>query len=198
MRPAPLLGTLLCCGAFGACASSGSSPSVDQPAPISTPVQVVTSASGAAATGGSSIGISSFNITNSDAAIPTTIEAPIDQVWPVMKSVFDSLAIPVTTLNPSTHVIGNAAFRARRRLGKTPMIQLIDCGNFQGGPSAETYDISFTITTQLVPLDARSTTLATLVQAQATPPSFSSSSVKCGSYGKLENMIVDEVRKRLR
>lgn len=139
-----------------------------------------------------------FNITSNDAAIPTTIEAPIEQVWPVMKSVFDSLGIPVTTLNPSQHLIGNASFRARRHLGKTPMIQLIDCGNFQGGPSAETYDINFSITTQLVPLDARSTTLATLVQAQGSPPSFSGNPVKCGSSGKLEANIVDEVRKRLR
>ena len=188
---------LLCCGVLEACASAGNTPSVQQPAVISTPTQVVTSASGAMGTGASTA-VSSFNITNNDAAIPTTIEAPIDQVWPVMKSVFDSLGIPVTTLNAAQHVIGNSSFRARRRLGKTPMIQLIDCGNFQGGPSAETYDINFNITTQLVPLDARSTTLATLVQALGNPPSFSGNPVKCGSSGKLESNIVDEVRRRLR
>lgn len=180
--------------AFVAACATGSAPTVQQPAGIATPVQVVTSSS----SGGGTTGIGQYHLTTNDAAIPTTIEAPIDQVWPVMKSVFDSLGIPVATLNPSQHVIGNSGFRARRHLGKMPMIQLIDCGNFQGGPSAETYDINFSVTTQLVPLDARSTTLATLVQAQGSPPSVSGSAVTCGSLGKLEAIIADEVRKRLR
>jgi hypothetical protein len=128
----------------------------------------------------------------------TTISAPVSDVWPVMSAVYDSFGIPIGKLDQQGHVIGNEGFNLRRRLGSVPLARLIDCGNTQGGPSAENYDIRLSVLTLVRPGEAGSTTIATAIDAMGRPMAFSGEYVRCSSTGVLESRIADAVKAQLR
>jgi hypothetical protein len=69
-------------------------------------------------------------------------------VWVALKTTYDSLAIPISTIDPATHTMGNTTMRVRRRLGNIAMSKYINCGNTQGGPSADTYEIVLSVVTR--------------------------------------------------
>ena len=64
----------------------------------------------------------------------------VDRVWP-LRAAYDSLAIPVAVFNAATGTMGNSSLRVRRRLGDVAISKYINCGNVQGGPSADAYEI---------------------------------------------------------
>jgi hypothetical protein len=43
--------------------------------------------------------------------------------------------------NAATGTMGNSSLRVRRRLGDVAISKYINCGNVQGGPSADAYEI---------------------------------------------------------
>jgi len=63
------------------------------------------------------------------------LQFPIDKVWSAMVPAYDSLSIPLSVLDASTHTIGNQGLKARRRIGKTGIGEYLNCGNGEGGPS---------------------------------------------------------------
>jgi hypothetical protein len=130
-----------------------------------------------------------------DGAVRNTLNVPIDAVWRVLPAVFDSLAIPANTLDPAIHVFGNSGFRLTKRLGKTPLGQFIDCGQTQGFPSAETYEVDLAVMTQLHPgPEAGTTTLAASVDASARPQTYRAEFTRCTSKGELEKRIAERIR----
>jgi hypothetical protein len=131
------------------------------------------------------------------AASVTTIHAPLDQVWRVLPAVYDSLAIPLTTLDAANHVIGNAGIKLRGRLGNIPLTRYLDCGDTQGTPSAETYEIHLSVFTQVQPGTSGTTTVATTVQARGRPVAFSGEYVRCPSNGALELRLVNTLNAHL-
>src|SRR6266576_2470831 len=46
-----------------------------------------------------------------------TVAAPIDKVWAVLVPAYDSLAIPLTAIDPAAHAIGNGGFIVHWKLG---------------------------------------------------------------------------------
>jgi hypothetical protein len=133
----------------------------------------------------------------SDNVSKTAVAFPPDKVWGVLASVYDSLGIPIATVNASQMLIGNTGFKAYQRLGKTSLSKLIDCGRTQGFPSADSYDVYLQITTHVQPKDQGST-VSTMVEAAARPMAISGEYVKCSSLGNLESSIVAGVRSRLK
>lgn len=127
-----------------------------------------------------------------------TIAFPLDQTWAALRFVYDSLAIPVATFDQSNHVIGNVEMRLRRRLGSVGLSQYINCGNTQGTPSAETYDIRMSVLTQAQATSAGSTSVLTTVEARGKPITMSGEYTLCSSTGVLERRVVDLVAARLR
>lgn len=114
--------------------------------------------------------------------------APIDRVWSVLPAVYDSLGIPVDRLDQARHIIGNTGFKLRRRLGGVSLTRYLDCGSAQGGPSAETYEVTLSVLTELQPIEA-GTSAATVVQATARPVTFAGEPTGCTSKGPLEQRI---------
>lgn len=153
------------------------------PGPTSRTETLVVASSGGAVTQVTTVA------TDRPLAYPLTYTT--DQVWRVMPAVFDSLGIPVTELDASRRRIGNAAFRLRRRLGGTPLQQYIDCGAAQGGPNAETYEVALTVFTEVVAGEAASSTVSTVVQANARPISFAGDWIRCTTKGRLEGKIAE-------
>lgn len=134
---------------------------------------------------------------SSEGASRSSVAYAPDKVWDVLKAVYDSLSIPVGTVDPTRRLIGNTGFKAHQRLGKTLLSRYIDCGKAQGFPSADSYDVYLSITTHVQPGSNGTSTVSTLVEAAGRPMAFSGEYTRCSTLGSLESAITDGVRKRL-
>jgi hypothetical protein len=126
------------------------------------------------------------------------IEAGIDRVWDGMRVAYDSLAIPLTVFDASTHTIGNEGLKARRRIGKSRISEYLNCGNGEGGPSADMYDVNLSVVTRLTTNADAGTTVTTTVDAVAKPANFSGENIRCGTTGELEKRLVKITEGQLR
>ena len=122
---------------------------------------------------------------------------PLDQVWRALPGVFDSLKIPLTTVDPSRHLIGNEGMKIRQKLGTVALSQYLDCGQAQIGPSADTYDVFLSVVTTLRSTSAAETELSTTVESAAKPLAFGQEYSRCTSKGGIETRIVSILNGRL-
>jgi hypothetical protein len=125
------------------------------------------------------------------------LQFPIDKVWSAMSPAYDSLAIPLTVFDPANHTIGNEGLKARRRIGNTRIGEYLNCGNGEGGPSADIYDINLSMVSRLQPNANGGTTITTTVDGAAKPASFTGDYIKCGTTGELEQRLVKFVEKQI-
>ncbi|AHG89286.1 hypothetical protein J421_1749 [Gemmatirosa kalamazoonensis] len=143
-------------------------------------------------------GVGTLNMAGaSTTASVTSLAYPIDQAWAALRTVYDSLAIPVTTQDPATHTIANDGFKIRNRLGKTALSRYVECGNTQMGPSADSYEVYLSVTTHLKPADAGNTSVESTVEATARPVQFAQAPSRCTSKGELETRIATQLRTAL-
>jgi len=127
-----------------------------------------------------------------------TFPYSVEQVWRVLPFVFDSLGIPIVTMDPARRTLGNEAFKVRVRLKGTPLSRLIDCGtSTQIGPNADNYDVVLTLTAAVTPAEAGSATVVTSFSAVAKPANFAQDYSSCNSKGVIESRFVDIVRAKL-
>lgn len=176
--------TLLLVLPLAACATSNSS---SAPTPASQTVRVV------GATGGASLTMAGNNTSNVH-----TLAFGMDQVWRALPFVFDSIGIPVGTLDPAKRTIGNSGFKVRGRLKGVPLSRYIDCGNStQIGPNADAYDVNITMFAELHPGEAGATVLSTTMDAVARPATFAQEYSHCSSKGALETRFADILKARL-
>ena len=115
----------------------------------------------------------------------TTVTADLATTWRAMPAAFDSLKIPITSVDPAAHTIGNGEMQLRRRLGAVPLREYLNCGYTQNVPNTETYDVHISVMSQLTPAGG-ATAVTTTVQGYARPVSTSGESVRCSSTGGLE------------
>ena len=139
----------------------------------------------------------SIRMTSSDGASATTVAFAPDKVWGVLAAVYDSLGVPIATVDSKRMLLGNTGFKAHQKLGRTSLAKYIDCGKTQGFPSADSYDVYLQVTTQVQPKDQGSV-MSTFVEAAGRPVAFSGEYIKCPSLGTLESAIAAGVRDRLK
>ena len=139
----------------------------------------------------------SVGTTTSDHAVTTKMAALPARVWQVLPIVFDSLGIDIAHLDHQARVIGNRDLKVRGKLGKVPLRRYVDCGNAQGAPSADTYEVSLSVMTQVQPADTVTTNVSTLVQAVARPVNFSGDYVRCLSTRALEAELMNVLGRQL-
>jgi hypothetical protein len=167
---------------LGACASGGSAASSDS-GPMTQTV------------GGADVG--RMAITTRSEADVSTLPFDADAVFRILPSLFDSLGVPVNTIDPPRRTIGNSGFKVRQRLGKAVLSSLIECGASQIGPNADSYDVYMILTTTVRPTGAGASTLSTLIDAQARPITYNQAYNRCTSKGTFEQRLVDLVTRRL-
>ena len=120
--------------------------------------------------------------------------APLSLVWGALRTAYDSLGIPLTKLDEANHVLGNEGMKVRRRLGKTSLTRLLDCGSAQAGPNAETYEVHISVLSLVTSNGTHQTQSTTKVEASARPVSFAGDFVRCTSTGELERSLESMVR----
>ena len=171
--------SLLPIAALCACASSGTSAgsNVSDAAPATPPTRIV--------------GVQSSMDLRTNPTLSrrvVVVDAPLANVWRALVAAYDSVGIPVTISRPAEGLIGNDSFKLRRRLKAVPLTRYLDCGNTQGGPSAETYEILLMVRTQLNQTPD-GVTATTVLDAAARPVALSGDYAKCSSTGRLEARI---------
>lgn len=165
---------------LASCASSNAAPTA-RPS-----TQTVASAGGSA--------ISMSTAPNLDV---TRLAWSSDAVWRILPSVFDSVGIPVVTIDQVRKTIGNSGWKTRARLGKAPLSRYLDCGNTQIGPNADSYDVLLSVLTTVAPEGTNGATLTTIVEAQAKPITYNQAYSRCSSKGGIELRIAELVKARL-
>ena len=137
-------------------------------------------------------------VTTSARAMTTRVNAPVARVWQLLPVVFDSLGISIGHLDHQQHVIGTGDFKARGKLGKAPLRRYVDCGTAKGGvPTADTYEVSMSIMTQVQPADQDASDVSTLVQAAARPLNFAGDYVRCFSTRAVEAEMMQLLAREL-
>jgi hypothetical protein len=78
-----------------------------------------------------------------------------------------------------------------------PLSRYLDCGRTQGSPSADTYEITLQIQTQVRDNTSNSTVQTTLAATGASV-NFPGAPVRCTSTGELEKRIFEVLEKKMR
>jgi hypothetical protein len=137
-------------------------------------------------------------ISSSTSSSTKSLTAPAEKIWNVLPAVYDSLGIPVTDRDPASHAMGNSSFKVRRRIGNVPLSRYLDCGDTQGAPSADSYEILLSINSRVQPGEAGATTVVVTVDGMGRPIFLSSEYVHCGSKGGLEKRFFEVLEAELR
>jgi hypothetical protein len=140
------------------------------------------------ASGTSSSTTASMNPTAA-VSIGEVVAAPPDRVFGVLRAVYDSIGIAPTTIDQSRRTIGNPNARIRRQLKGVQMSRYLDCGKTQSFPSADTYEVTMSITTSAQPNGSGGTMVSTIIESSARPITFSGDPVRCLSLSTLEKRI---------
>jgi hypothetical protein len=172
---------LVACASTGTSSTSSGSPGVAQ----SVTVQGAT-------------GVGSVRVSTSNDAHVTSVPFPVPDVWRALLAAYDSLGIPITSVNEKTHVVANEGFKLRQRLGKTSLSRYLDCGATQIGANADSYDVHFAITSRVVEGAPGAASISTTVEAAAKPITFAQDYSRCITRGTLETRLVDLVKAQLR
>ena len=186
-RVSSLLVMLAALSAAG-CASSSGGTSRAVPNVTQTPVtqRIITPTS-----------VVNINTVDVNSGYSQIVVASMDATWTALNLAYSDLKIPINTLVDAQHIVGNDSFKVRRRVGSLLMQQVLDCGNAQGIPNAETYDIQMSIISTLTPNPKGGVNLLTRIDATGRSPNFSRENpVICHSSGALEKQIAELVRKK--
>jgi len=148
--------------------------------------------------GGSAVA-GNLQVISNTSEVVSELPATLDNVWKILPAAFDSLSIPVASVDPSQRTIGHENLKIRQRLGKTPLSRFLDCGQTQVGPNADSYQVFLTV---MVHVSAGSvpgsTKMTTMVDATAQSIAFSQAPNRCSTNGELEKRLIAAVKAQLR
>lgn len=175
---------ILCIVCFAGCARG---PALN--AGISSGPQVEIGAAG----GNRLSGVAEFKL-----AQRSSVPIPIAEAWTRLVKAYSDLGIPLTTVSPNDHFLGNEGMRRTHTFAGQRLSSLLDCGigGTGGGANADIYSVNMSVVTRLAVSPDSTTEIATLVQATATPMSFGTAAVACSTNGWLESKISSMVNNR--
>jgi hypothetical protein len=130
-------------------------------------------------------------------AIAAVVPFTLDRTWGAIRTAYDSLSLPVATFDPATHTIASPTLRLRRRLGERPLSKYINCGNTQGGQSADSYEVQLTIQTVLQGAEAGTTRVLSTLSAEGRPITLAGEYTHCTSTGNLERRVTELLNAQL-
>lgn len=146
--------------------------------------------------GAGGVGATSINTVAVTEVNSTIVMAPPDKVFQALSAAYATLKIPVNDVDQAKRMIGNSAYRVSRRIGDVPTMRALDCGGDSGMPNAETYQLTLTIRSRVVPNDAGGSVVQSTVEGTGrNPTTTASGAVRCSSLGALEKRIGELVKK---
>ena len=134
-----------------------------------------------------------FSMTADNGSMSAVIGAPIQAVWRSLPVAFDSVGVPLSLIDPKTHVMGNEGFKIRQKLGKERLSNYFECGTTQVGPNADSYELLVTVVSNLEPLkgDSLRTRVTITASSAAKPLQFRQDYSRCSTKLVLERRMLD-------
>ena len=169
MRRSPALPSLLLL--LTACASQNTSP-------VGTGTRTVSISTAE--------GTANLRIRQDDHANEQVIALPADVLWKVLPAVYDSLGIPLSTINKAAMTIGVEGHKMRKSLKGVPLSRYFDCGTTQIGANADSYEVTLFLITRLKPAQGNSTKVEVTMIAQARPVERRQNPITCDTRGTLD------------
>ncbi len=124
-------------------------------------------------------------------------EAPA-QVWPALVRTYNELEIPLGSIEPAQHRLGNNALAVQRRLAGEPISRLLNCGTDGfGSPLADKYQVTVSLITVLEAGEGGTTQMQTWLSGTAINRGVSGAPVHCGTTGRLEERIALTLQRQL-
>lgn len=123
------------------------------------------------------------------------VSIPAVQAFDALPAAYAKLGIPTIAVVDNAggvYTVGVRNMHARGSLAGTHLSRYIDCGSGAMRIPADSYDVTFSATTYVVPNGAGST-LHTLVMADARDPGDNRPAVHCSSTGQFERQLADLV-----
>ncbi|HET9948184.1 MAG TPA: hypothetical protein VFQ22_04645 [Longimicrobiales bacterium] len=120
--------------------------------------------------------------------LDTVLAAPRDRIWSALPSVLAQLAVPVTTRDARTFVIGTESWRPVSVEGSR-LSSFLQCGAGIAGPNADTYEVTMQLLVQLEDLGPEGTRVRMGLDAYARPRYSIGEPRQCLSQGTLERRV---------
>lgn len=141
-----------------------------------------------------------LSVTSENGTIAVVMGAPLQQVWRILPTAFDSAGITLTLIDPKKHLMANEGFKIRQKLKNERLSTYFECGTTQVGPNADSYELYITVNSFLEPLkgDTTRTRMTVALTAAAKPLQFSQDYSRCTSKTILERKMLDVVADALR
>jgi hypothetical protein len=143
----------------------------------------------------------SLNDAMADRAGAATITLPYSQtlVFTALQTVYASLGLPLSTMNPDSGLVGTSNFYLSKPLAHRPPSNYFDCGATSTIPGSQLdeYQTTITVFSEAVG-DSTSTTLATWTSATGRSSGGVTAEVVCHSNGRLEKLIAKTVADQLK
>jgi hypothetical protein len=139
-----------------------------------------------------------MNTMNADTDVKLFVTGTVDEAWAVLPAIYEGLGIPLSVNDNIRKTLGNTGFKTRRQIGRVSTRNYLDCGSSGTIENAETYQLTLSITTTVLPNARGGSIISTaLTGSGKNPVTSSSAEVRCASKGDLEMRIRDEVQKAL-
>jgi hypothetical protein len=138
-------------------------------------------------------GASVMSVSGENGTISVVIGAPLQTVWRLLPTAFDSVGVSLTLVEPKTHLMANEGFKVRQKLRNERLSNYFECGTTQVGPNADSYEVFMTVRSYLEPLktDSTRTRMTVAVTGAAKPLQFSQDYSRCTSKTTLERRMLD-------
>ena len=140
-------------------------------------------------------GASVMGVSGENGTISVVIGAPLQTVWRILPTAFDSAGVGLTLVDPKQHLMANEGFKVRQKLKNERLSTYFECGTTQVGPNADSYELFVTVRSFLEPLkgDSTRTRMTVAITGAAKPLQFSQEYSRCTSKTSLERRMLDVV-----
>jgi hypothetical protein len=145
--------------------------------------------------GGAGGGAALLSVNADNGSIGAVIGAPLQAIWRILPTAFDSAGVPLTLIDPKKHLMANEGFKVRQKLGTERLSTYFECGTTQVGPNADSYELYVTVYANLERLksDTTRTSMTVAITAAAKPLQFAQDYSRCTSKTSLERKMLDVV-----
>ncbi len=121
--------------------------------------------------------------------VELTVTASAAKAWEVLAAVYTDLGLEINFREPAAVRLGSCFQKVRSRLGKKPLSTFVDCGDTNGLPNADRYEVAITVLTTVRPHPNGGASLFTFVQGVGLDGASSTNRRWCYSRGTLEERI---------
>lgn len=136
-------------------------------------------------------------IRTTDAAAAISINASPAEVLRAVAVGFEAAGIPADVVDPAQQIVARSSITVSRQLKGERLSAFFDCGQGQFGPRADDGRVTMAVTSRVIG-SAAPVTVTTRIEASLMPNGGASSSrIRCGSRGILEERIRREAFRQL-